>query len=475
MSPTSRSLRRPWRPSLSPSATREHRGAYERGWGRRARVSPDADPALPCSVSEFLMGEVDSSTLLSVPPGDPSQVSRGGLDAARGQAGAVGGHACVRPGWGVVAVSCGAGIQQSPARGRLPRVSGAQTMENLYGPSGEGAAPSTDDCEAGEHPLSCRRAVLLGGAEGGGQGWGRWAGLSGWPAGCLAPEEVDMLLQRCEGGVDAALQYAKNMARYMKDLIGYLEKRTALGKGGQVGCGGGPPPRPCAHTASPAEMDFAKGLQKIVHNCRQSFLQEVGARAGGGRAEGRGLPPALGMLTAVEGAGEAGVGRPCAPPTPPAPVTAALPPTAPHAPPVHLLPGAGAGPGVWPLHGAGGEHAADPDPHAGARAGRQAVGGVQWGGAAPGPPPAHTLSPQPLNLRRLEHEKRRKEIKESWHRAQRKLVRPPVGAGRGVARGGWRCGLLRPHGAGRGATSGSRPATAGCAGRSPERVGLAGV
>lgn len=36
------------------------------------------------------MGEVDSSTLLSVPPGDPSQVSRGGLDAAQGQAGRVG-------------------------------------------------------------------------------------------------------------------------------------------------------------------------------------------------------------------------------------------------------------------------------------------------------------------------------------------------------------------------------------------------
>lgn len=30
--------------------------------------------------------------------------------------------------------------------------------------------------------------------------------------------------------------------------------------------------------------------------------------------------------------------------------------------------------------------------------------------------------PQPLTLRRLEHERRRKEIKESWHRAQRKLV-----------------------------------------------------
>lgn len=42
---------------------------------------------LPCSVSEFLMGEVDSSILLSVPPGDPGQVRRDGLGAARGQAG----------------------------------------------------------------------------------------------------------------------------------------------------------------------------------------------------------------------------------------------------------------------------------------------------------------------------------------------------------------------------------------------------
>lgn len=39
-----------------------------------------------------------------------------------------------------------------------------------------------------------------------------------------------MLLQRCEGGVDAALKYAKDMARYMKDLISYLEKRTTLGE-----------------------------------------------------------------------------------------------------------------------------------------------------------------------------------------------------------------------------------------------------
>lgn len=33
------------------------------------------DSPWPCSVSELLLGEVDSSTLLAVPPGDPSQVS----------------------------------------------------------------------------------------------------------------------------------------------------------------------------------------------------------------------------------------------------------------------------------------------------------------------------------------------------------------------------------------------------------------
>ncbi|XP_062967505.1 rho GTPase-activating protein 45 isoform X1 [Cynocephalus volans] len=179
------------------------------------------------TVSEFLMGEVDSSTLLAVPPGDPSQ-----------------------------------------------------SMENLYTQGSEGTPPSTEDSDAG----------------------------------CPPPEEVDKLLQRCEGGVDAALQYAKNMAKYMKDLIGYLEKRTTL------------------------EMEFAKGLQKIVHNCRQSVMQE----------------PHMALLS------------------------------------------------IYSL-------ALEQDLEFG-HSMVQAVGTLQ----------TQTFM-QPLTLRRLEHEKRRKEIKESWHRAQRKL------------------------------------------------------
>lgn len=45
----------------------------------------------------------------------------------------------------------------------------------------------------------------------------------------MTAEEVDIILQRSEGGVDTALAYAKTISKYMKDLISYVEKRTALG------------------------------------------------------------------------------------------------------------------------------------------------------------------------------------------------------------------------------------------------------
>lgn len=42
-------------------------------------------------------------------------------------------------------------------------------------------------------------------------------------------EEVDVILQHSEGGVDSALLYAKTISKYMKDLMCYVEKRTSLG------------------------------------------------------------------------------------------------------------------------------------------------------------------------------------------------------------------------------------------------------
>lgn len=183
------------------------------------------------TVSEFLMGEVDSSTILSIPPSDQNQ-----------------------------------------------------TMESLYGgipgPGGDGVPSGMDSYDSARRPA----------------------------------EEVDVMLQRCEGGVDAALQYAKTISKYMKDLIGYLEKRTTL------------------------EMDFAKGLQKMANSCKQTISQETN------------MPFLSIYLLALEQDMEHG--------------TSVL----------------------------------------------QAANTLQ-----------QQTFLQPLMVRRLEHEKRRKEIKDQWHRAQRKL------------------------------------------------------
>ncbi|XP_075592438.1 rho GTPase-activating protein 45 isoform X1 [Balearica regulorum gibbericeps] len=188
------------------------------------------------TVSEFLMGEVDSSTILSIPPSDQNQ-----------------------------------------------------SMESLYGgipgPGGDGMPSGMESYDTGRPPA----------------------------------EEVDVMLQRCEGGVDAALQYTKNISKYMKDLIGYLEKRTTL------------------------EMEFAKGLQKMANSCKQTISQETN------------MPFLSIYLLALEQDMEHG--------------TSVL----------------------------------------------QAANTLQ-----------HQTFLQPLTVRRLEHEKRRKEIKEQWHRAQRKLQEAEV-------------------------------------------------
>ncbi|XP_018101891.1 rho GTPase-activating protein 45 isoform X2 [Xenopus laevis] len=184
------------------------------------------------TISEFLMGEVDSSTLLSLPPGDQSQ----------------------------------------------------QSMESLCGglSGGEGALPSAHEyVEAGGH---------LG-------------------------EDVDVILQRSDGGVQAALLYAKNMAKYLKDLSSYIEKRTIL------------------------EMEYAKGLQKLVNAYKGTLNQETH------------MPFQSIYSVALEQDLE---------------------------------------------HGHGILHTALT---------------LQ-----------HQTFLQPINMRRQEHEKRRKEVKEQWQRAQRKLM-----------------------------------------------------
>ncbi|KAG9343656.1 hypothetical protein JZ751_013827 [Albula glossodonta] len=62
-------------------------------------------------------------------------------------------------------------------------------------------------------------------------------------------EEVDIILQRSEGGVDSALTYAKGVSKYLKDVISYVDKRIQL------------------------EMEFAKGLQRLYQASKHSIAQ----------------------------------------------------------------------------------------------------------------------------------------------------------------------------------------------------------
>ncbi|XP_057190405.1 rho GTPase-activating protein 45 isoform X2 [Triplophysa rosa] len=70
----------------------------------------------------------------------------------------------------------------------------------------------------------------------------------------VSPQEVDILLQRSEGGVDSALNYAKSIAKYMKDIIGYVDKRITL------------------------ENEFSKGLQRLYQSCKQTIIQPMTQR-----------------------------------------------------------------------------------------------------------------------------------------------------------------------------------------------------
>ncbi|XP_048100194.1 rho GTPase-activating protein 45 isoform X2 [Alosa alosa] len=130
----------------------------------------------------------------------------------------------------------------------------------------------------------------------------------------ISAEQVDVLLQRSEGGVDSALSYAKSIARYLKDVISYVDKRITH------------------------ELDFARKMQSLYQSCKDSF-------------------------------------------------------TKPHMP-------------LFSIYSLALEQ--DLEQSMGAQ---QATGNMH----------AHTFI-QPLLQRKQEHEKKRREIKEQWQRAKRKLV-----------------------------------------------------
>lgn len=66
----------------------------------------------------------------------------------------------------------------------------------------------------------------------------------------LSPDRIDSMLMHHDCGVDLALQRAKIWSKYAKDVISYVEKRTAM------------------------QVDFSKNLTKLVQTCRPQLQEE---------------------------------------------------------------------------------------------------------------------------------------------------------------------------------------------------------
>ncbi|NXI42846.1 GMIP protein, partial [Galbula dea] len=70
------------------------------------------------------------------------------------------------------------------------------------------------------------------------------------PQAKLTVEEADEMLIRCEGGIEAALDYAKMWCKFVKELLCWLEKRLSY------------------------EMEFAKGMMKIAEAGQNVIAQQ---------------------------------------------------------------------------------------------------------------------------------------------------------------------------------------------------------
>ncbi|XP_054664039.1 GEM-interacting protein isoform X2 [Grus americana] len=66
----------------------------------------------------------------------------------------------------------------------------------------------------------------------------------------LTVQDADEMLIKCEGGIDAALEYAKTWCKYVKELLNWIEKRLSY------------------------ETEFAKGMVKIAESGRNAIFQQ---------------------------------------------------------------------------------------------------------------------------------------------------------------------------------------------------------